>query len=104
MALQRLTGPPGVANPPSSTPRGPRTPSPYSWLQLELVAQPPHRLHVFGATGVFLDLGPQPLDVDVEGAGVTEVLHAPHLGEQDLAGHQLARPEHEGLQQGELLG
>src|SRR4029077_1413533 len=73
-------------------------------LELELVAQPPHGLHVFRAAGILLDLGPQPLDVDVERAGVTEILDPPHLGEQDLARHQLARPEHEGLQEGELLG
>ena len=39
MALQRLTGPPGVANPPLVRPRGPRT-TPPPRLELQLVAQP----------------------------------------------------------------
>src|SRR4029077_14971945 len=53
-------------------------------LEQELVAEPPHGLDVFGAAVIFLDLGPQPLDVDVERAGVTDILDSPHLGEQDL--------------------
>src|SRR3712207_6913913 len=46
-------------------------------LGLELVAQAPHRQQVRRVRGVGLELGPQPLHVDVEGLGVTHVVRAP---------------------------
>src|SRR4051794_21237328 len=42
-----------------------------------------------GPLGVVLDLGAQPLDVDVDEAGVARVAGAPHLLEEHLAGEDL---------------
>src|SRR5579859_1470248 len=102
-ALQRLGNSRGWRTPPS-TPGVPRTPPRLrsqtahargtprqrDHSDLELVAEPAHRSHVVRTAGVLLDLGPQPLDVHVQGPGVPEVLDAPDFRKQHLAGHELA--------------
>ena len=55
------------------------------------VAHAAHGDDDLGPLGVLLDLGAQPLDVDVDEAGVTGVAVAPHLLEQHLAGEDLPR-------------
>src|SRR5215217_1563278 len=46
--------------------------------RLVLVAQPADRHDPRGVAGIVLDLGSEPLDVDVEGLGVAHVVEAPH--------------------------
>src|SRR4029453_4241563 len=51
-----------------------------------------HRAHGLDQAGVLLaELGPEPPDVDVDGAGAAVVLVAPDPGQQGLAGEDLAR-------------
>src|SRR5690242_17529427 len=56
-----------------------------------LVADAADRHDDLGALGIVLDLGAQPLDVDVDEAGVAGVAVAPHLLEEDLTGEDLPR-------------
>ena len=67
-----------------------------------LVADAAHGHDDLGALGVVLDLGAQPLDVDVDEAGVTGVAVAPDLLEQHLAGEDLPRLARQGDEQVEL--
>src|SRR5664280_3644437 len=53
---------------------------------LELVPQTPHGDDELRARRVRLDLGAQPLDVHVQGLGVTDVVAAPHPIDQLCAG------------------
>ena len=64
---------------------------PRARLVLELVAQPPHGEQVGRVRGVGLDLGPQPLDVDVERLGVADVVAAPHPVDELHPGEHPAR-------------
>src|SRR3954447_11586938 len=70
---------------------------------LELVAEPPdgdeHRR--MGRVG--LELGAQPLHVDVEGLGVPDVVRAPEPVDQLSAGEDAAGVAQEQLEQLELL-
>src|SRR5947209_248864 len=70
----------------------------------EAVAEPSHGHQVGRRLRVALDLLPQPLDVDVEGLRVTEVVGSPHLGDQEITGQQSPLPPDEQRQQPELLG
>ena len=56
-----------------------------------------------GVRRVGLDLGPQPLDVDVERLGVADVVGAPHPVDQRLAGQHPAGVREQQVQQLELL-
>ena len=56
-----------------------------------------------GFDGVGLDLGPQPLDVDVERLGVADVVGAPHPVDELHAGEHAAGVAQQHLQQLELL-
>ncbi len=56
-----------------------------------------------GRRRVVLDLGPQPLDVDVEGLGVADVVRTPDAVDERLPGQHPAGVAHQQLQQFELL-
>ena len=56
-----------------------------------------------GTRRVLLDLGSQPLDVDVEGLGVADVVRAPHPVDQRLAGQHPPGVGEQELEQLELL-
>ena len=70
---------------------------------VEAVADPPDGGDQLGGRRVLLDVGPQPLDVDVEGLRVAEVVGAPDAVDQHVAGEQPAGVLHEQRQQLELL-
>src|SRR5690606_25893878 len=60
----------------------------------ELVPEATHRDDVGGLGGIPLDLLPKPLDVDVEGLGVTEVRRAPNLGNEGVSlGETILSPQ-----------
>src|SRR4051812_28094473 len=67
-----------------------------------LVAHPADRQHDLGLLRIALDLGAQPLHVDVDQPGVGRVPVAPHLLEEQLAGEHLARLAGQRDQQVEL--
>src|SRR4051794_17478522 len=71
--------------------------------QVELVAQPAHRDEVLRLAGVGLDLGPQPLHVDVEGLGVADVVGAPDAVDELAAGEHPSGVAQEHLEELELL-
>ena len=50
----------------------------------DTIAQPAHGANNFRILGIVLDLFPQPFDMDIDGAGVTEVLISPDVVEQLL--------------------
>ena len=70
---------------------------------LELVAQPAYGQQVLRGRRVGLDLRPQPLDVDVEGLGVADVVAAPDPVDQLAAGEHPAGVAQQELEQLELL-
>src|SRR3954454_11527572 len=70
---------------------------------LELVAQAADGEQEGRVRRVGLDLGAQPLDVDVEGLGVAHVVRAPDPVDQLHAGEHAAGIAHQELQQVELL-
>jgi len=55
-------------------------------LALELVAEPAHRHQVYGVGRVAFNLGPQPLDVDIERLGIADIIRAPDPIDQLSAG------------------
>src|SRR3954471_20702186 len=69
-----------------------------------LVADAPGGHDDLRAFGVVLDLGAQPLHVDVDQPGVARVAVAPHLLEEDLAGEDLPGLAGERDEQVELEG
>src|SRR6478735_978886 len=71
--------------------------------QVELVAQTAHGDEVLGLARVGLDLGAQPLHVDVQRLGVSDVVGAPHPVDELTAGEHPAGVAQEHLQQLELL-
>src|SRR5437016_3852648 len=99
-----------------------RTSSSSSWNALRvsgmvastsLGSAPPARLEAVSETadgrderrigGVFLDLGPEAVDVDVEGLGVADVVRPPDPVDQRVAGEDPTGIGQEKLQQLELL-
>ena len=49
--------------------------------------------------GVLLDLGADPLDVDVQGPGVPHVIGPPHLVDEEVPGQEAPLPDQEQLQE-----
>src|SRR3954451_24031240 len=70
---------------------------------LELVAEAADRLQVHRRTRLGLDLRAQPLDMDVEGLRVADVVRAPDPVDQLLAGEHAADVAQQQLEQLELL-
>src|SRR5215203_3379063 len=70
---------------------------------LELVAQPADGDQIARVGGVRFDLCPEPLDVDVEGFGVADIVGAPHPVNQLAAGQHPACVAQQKLQELELL-
>src|SRR5436305_1636009 len=71
-------------------------------LRAGLVADPPHGHDERRMLGFLLDLGAQPLDVDVDQPGVRGVPVTPDLLEQMLAGEHLTGLSGQGGEQVEL--
>src|SRR5690625_2207409 len=68
----------------------------------ELVPQTPHRQQHPRPGGLRLDLRPDPLDVDVEGLGVPDVVRAPYPVDELPTGEHVVDVAHEDLEQLEL--
>src|SRR5438477_2343926 len=71
--------------------------------RFEAVAEAADRGDERGVGGVLLDLGPEPLDVDVEGLGVADVVRPPDPVDQRVTGEDSAGVGQEQLEQLELL-
>src|SRR5687767_4726510 len=69
----------------------------------ELVAQPPDRDQMPGVMGIGLDLLTEALHMHVEGLGVTDVVGAPDVLDQEQPGEQAILTTQERLEQLELL-
>src|SRR5690349_24745487 len=70
-----------------------------SGVGAELVAQAPDGLDQARRGGVRLDLHPQAADVHVYLANVAALRVAPGMGDQDLAGQDLAGVAHQAIEQ-----